>query len=108
MARKRCQSPHARGNDGRYPRHSTPYYQPMEPRDATDRDDDEGAVAWTQAEHIPADARRMGLSRSVPDGALLELAGSLDSSKRSHRIVAWVLLFAFAVPVLLSLLSVLR
>lgn len=79
----------------------------MERRD-DDGPDDEGAVAWTQAEHIPADARRMGLSRSVPDGALLELAGSLDSGKRSHRIVAWVLLFAFAVPVLLSLLSLLR
>ncbi|MBU2693721.1 hypothetical protein [Pimelobacter sp. 30-1] len=79
----------------------------MERRD-DDGPDDPGAVAWTQADHIPDDARRMGLSRSVPDGAMLELAGALDSRKRSHRVVAWVLLFAFAVPVLLSLLSLLR
>lgn len=68
-----------------------------------ERDEDEPRP-WAPGEHLPTDAQRMGLSRNVPDGALLELAGSLDSSKLSHRVVAWVLLVAFALPVLFTLL----
>jgi hypothetical protein len=52
---------------------------------------------------IPADARRMGLDRNTEEGALIALAGSLNPGKLSHRIVAWVLLIAFAVPLLLGL-----
>jgi len=63
---------------------------------------------WAPAEHLPADARRMGLNRLVPDGALLELAGSLDGSKRSHRVVAWVLLVVMVAPVLLTVANILR
>ncbi|MCR1783495.1 hypothetical protein KVF89_13215 [Nocardioides carbamazepini] len=63
---------------------------------------------WAPAEHLPTDAQRMGLSRSVPDGALLEFAGSLDSAKRSHRMVAWVLLAVMVAPVLLTVLNLLR
>lgn len=62
---------------------------------------------WAVDEHIPADARRMGLSSLVPDGAMLEFAGALDGSKLSHRVVAWVLLAAFVLPVLLTVLRVL-
>ena len=51
---------------------------------------------------IPADARRMGLDRNVPEGAMIAMAGSLDSAKISHRIIAWVLILVFAGPVLLS------
>ena len=50
----------------------------------------------------------MGLNASVPDGAMLEFAGALDSRKPLHRLVAWVLLVAFVVPVLLTLVNVLR
>ena len=71
------------------------------------RDDDE-PQPWSPDEHIPADAKRMGLNANVPDGALLEFAGALDSTKLSHRVVAWVLLAAFLTPVLLTLLSLLR
>lgn len=71
-----------------------------------ERDDDE-PQPWTPGEHLPHDARRMGLSRSVPDGAMLDFAGALDSSKLSHRLVAWVLLAAFLVPVLLTVLRLL-
>ena len=53
---------------------------------------------------IPVDARRMGFDRNTQEGALIALAGSLKPSKLSHRIVAWVLLAAFAVPTLLNLL----
>lgn len=52
---------------------------------------------------IPADARRMGLDRNTEEGALIALAGSLDPGKLSHKIVAWVLLLAFAIPLLLGL-----
>jgi hypothetical protein len=52
---------------------------------------------------IPGDARRMGLDRNTEEGALIALAGSLDPAKLSHKIVAWVLLVAFAVPLMLGL-----
>ena len=57
---------------------------------------------------IPPDARRMGLDRNTEEGALLALAASLDSTKLSHRIIAWVLLFVFAAPVLLVVLQDIR
>lgn len=71
-----------------------------------DPDDDELMASVSHQSHIPSDARRMGLSSSVPDGALLELAGALDSSKLSHRVIAWVLLIAFVIPLLLTLLTI--
>lgn len=49
----------------------------------------------------------MGLTRNTEEGALLELATSLDAAKPSHRIVAWLVLLAFAAPPLLTALSVL-
>lgn len=52
---------------------------------------------------IPADARRMGLDRNTEEGALIALAGRLDPAKLSHRVVAWVLLVAFAAPLVLGL-----
>lgn len=51
---------------------------------------------------IPLDARRMGFDRNTEEGAMIALAGSLDPRKLSHRVVAWVLLVAFAVPLLLG------
>ena len=83
----------------------------MEPeRGGRDEFDDEldAPEPWERDGHIPADARRMGLNASVPDGAMLEFAGALDSRKPLHRLVAWVLLVAFVVPVLLTLVNVLR
>lgn len=71
-----------------------------------ERDEDE-PQPWLPGEHLPNDARRMGLSRNVPDGAMLDFAGALDSTKLSHRLVAWVLLAAFLVPVLLTVLRLL-
>jgi hypothetical protein len=57
---------------------------------------------------IPLDARRMGLDRNTEEGALLALAASLDPAKLSHKIIAWVLLFVFATPVLLVMLQEIR
>lgn len=42
---------------------------------------------------FPVDAQRMGFDRFTGDGgALIAVAASLDASKASHRLVAWLLL----------------
>jgi hypothetical protein len=70
--------------------------------DAFDEDygpDDQTPPYWFPGNRMPADAQRMGLTHHVPDGALLDFAGRLDSSRRGHRIVAWVMLVVFCTPV---------
>jgi hypothetical protein len=54
---------------------------------------------WFPGSRMPDEARRMGLTHHVPDGALLDFAGRLDSARPSHRVVAWVMLVVFAMPV---------
>jgi hypothetical protein len=49
---------------------------------------------------IPPDAQLMGLDRNTQEGALVALAGSLSSRKRTHRVVAWLMLVAFVAPLL--------
>lgn len=77
--------------------------------DAHGLDPDEGPIELITPEDflghngIPTDARRMGLDRNTEEGALVALAASLNPGKLSHRIVAWVLLIAFAIPLLLGL-----
>ena len=61
--------------------------------------DDESPPYWFAGNRMPEDSRRMGLTHHVPDGALLDFAGKLDSSRRSHRIAAWVMLVVFCMPV---------
>lgn len=51
---------------------------------------------------IPADARRLGFDRNTQEGALIAMAGSLNPAKISHRVIAWILLLAFAGPLLLG------
>lgn len=74
-------------------------------------DDEEDDLAPAMYLHsmqgIPSDARALGLDRNVPEGAWLSFAGSLNASKPSHRLVAWLLLAAFVLPILLTLKSVL-
>jgi hypothetical protein len=50
------------------------------------------------------DARRLGLDRNTEEGALIAFSGSLRPDKPTHRVVAWVLLAAFGLPVLVLLL----
>lgn len=52
---------------------------------------------------IPVDARLMGFDRNTEEGALIALAGSLDPAKLSHKVVAWVLLVVFAIPLALGM-----
>lgn len=54
---------------------------------------------------IPPDAKQMGLDRNVPEGAWLAFAGSLSAARPSHRLVAWLLLAAFVMPLLLMVKS---
>jgi hypothetical protein len=68
--------------------------------------DDETPPYLLQGGHLPDDARAMGLTRLVPDGALLDFAGSLDPSKPRHLITAWVMLVVFGLPVVLMALRI--
>ncbi|NPC98356.1 hypothetical protein [Nocardioides sp. zg-DK7169] len=73
-----------------------------------DEHDDDTPPAWFAGQHLPEDARRMGLDHRVPDGALLDFAGRLDPSKRLHRVTAWVMLAVFGTPVVLHVVRLLR
>jgi hypothetical protein len=55
---------------------------------------------WFPGTRLPDEARRIGLTHHVPDGALLDFAGRLDSTRTYHRVVAWVMLVVFGLPVL--------
>lgn len=61
---------------------------------------------WERPQHygIPADARRIGLDRNTLEGAMLAFSGSLDRTKRSHLLTAWVLLLMFSFPVVLTVI----
>jgi uncharacterized protein (UPF0248 family) len=68
------------------------------------RDDDREPVVYVSHDRgIPSDAQRMGLDRNTEEGALIAMAGSLDSAKPLHRIVAWALLAAFCLPLVITL-----
>jgi hypothetical protein len=63
--------------------------------------DDDTAPYWFPGQTMPQEARRIGLTHHVPDGALLDFAGRLDSARPFHRAVAWVMLAVFGLPVVL-------
>lgn len=68
--------------------------------------DDDAPPFWFPGGHLPEDARKMGLTHHVPDGALLDFAGNLDGTKTLHRVTAWVLLVVFGLPVVFALMRV--
>lgn len=51
----------------------------------------------------PVDAQRMGIDRWSDDIGMLQIAASLDSSKRWHKVAAWLMLLAVTLPLLLNL-----
>jgi hypothetical protein len=61
--------------------------------------DDASPPYWFPGTRMPDEARRIGLTHHVPDGALLDFAGRLDSARPFHRAVAWVMLLVFSLPV---------
>ena len=72
--------------------------------DELDDHDDDTAPYWFPGNGLPDDASSMGLSHHVPDGALLDFAGRLDSTKTLHRVTAWVMLVVFGLPVVFYVL----
>ena len=62
--------------------------------------DDDAPPYWFPGTRMPDEARRIGLTHHVPDGALLDFAGRLDSTRPFHRAVAWVMLLVFGLPVI--------
>ncbi len=69
-----------------------------------DDPDDDTLPSWYAGHHLPPEARKMGLSPSVPDGALLDFAGRLDARKPVHRFTAWAMLVVFGLPVLFAVM----
>jgi hypothetical protein len=68
--------------------------------------DEDTPPSWFPGGHLPADARRMGLTHHVAEGAILDFAGKLDATKPYHRAAAWVLLVVFGLPVVFAVLRV--
>lgn len=77
-----------------------PYAEDPEPEDP------DASPYWFAGQHLPPDARAMGLTHHVPEGAIIDFAGRLDSTKPAHRLTAWALLVLFGLPVLLAALRV--
>ena len=73
-----------------------------------DDHDDDTPPYWEAGGRMPADARRIGLTHHVPDGALLDFAGALDSTKPLHRVTAWVMLVVFGLPVVFYVVRLLE
>ncbi len=51
---------------------------------------------------LPRDAQLMGLDATTQEGALVAMAGSLNAGKLSHRLVAWLMIACFVLPVLIT------
>jgi hypothetical protein len=69
-----------------------------------DYGDENTPPSWFPGGHVPADARRMGLTHHVPEGAILDFAGKLDATKPWHRTAAWLLLIVFGLPVVFAIM----
>jgi hypothetical protein len=67
--------------------------------------DDDSPPYWFAGNRMPADAQRMGLTHHVPEGAILDFAGKLDSRRLGHRIAAWVMLAVFGLPVVFRIVQ---
>jgi len=72
-------------------------------------EDDDAFVRHLDSLGVPhpygsADARRIGLDRNTEEGALIAFSSSLRAANPRHRAVAWVLLAAFGLPALFTLL----
>jgi len=57
--------------------------------------------------HLPLDAELMGLDRNTEEGAMIAMAGSLQPARPFHRLIAWVVVLALTLPLLLTLLGLL-
>lgn len=63
-------------------------------------------LVHTSSQHnIPRDAQLMGFDRNTEEGALIAMIGSLSSARQSHKVVAWILLVVFSLPLLMTVWS---
>jgi hypothetical protein len=76
--------------------------------DREDPDLEPAPPVWFPGGHLPEDARRMGLTHHVGEGALLDFAGKLDGTKPLHRFTAWALLVVFGLPVVFAMMRLLN
>jgi hypothetical protein len=63
---------------------------------------------WFPGTRMPDEARRIGLTHHVPDGALLDFASKLDPHSPYHRAVAWVMLAVFGLPVVFHVIRLVQ
>ena len=70
--------------------------------------DDDSPPYWFPGTRMPDEARRIGLTHHVPDGALLDFAGRLDSSRPYHRAAAWVMLVVFGLPAVFQVIKLVQ
>jgi hypothetical protein len=66
-------------------------------------DDEDEPELVREPPAMPAEARRMGLTKHTEEGALVAFASSLDGAKLGHKFVAWLMLLTFVLPALLML-----
>ena len=69
--------------------------------------DDDTPPSWFPGQHLPEGAQLMGLTHHVPEGALLDFAGSLDGAKPLHKFTAWFMLVVFGLPVVFAIMRLL-
>jgi len=78
-------------------------------QDVEDPDREPGDVELIRPEDFlpanpfPLDAQRMGIDRWSDDAGMIAIAASLDPAKLSHKIVAWLMLVAVLVPLVVNL-----
>jgi hypothetical protein len=72
--------------------------------DGDDDDERKPVVYVSHTTGIPSDAQQLGLDRNTEEGALIAMAGSLNPAKPLHRAIAWTLLAAFAIPLVVTLM----
>jgi hypothetical protein len=71
----------------------------MQEYDEPEHPEDNGAELIEPEDFLPAnpfplDAQRMGIDRWSDNAGMIAVASSLDSRKRSHKVVAWVMLLS--------------
>ena len=71
--------------------------------------DDDAPPYWFPGNRMPDEARRIGLTHHVPDGALLDFAGRARLvADLTHRVVAWVMLASSCMPVVFYMIRLVQ
>jgi hypothetical protein len=71
--------------------------------DGTELPDGRPPEEWVA--EMPADAQRVGLDRTTPEGQLVGFVAGLQGGGRRAKVFAWVVILVFLVPMLVALLA---